>query len=214
MRVRHKPWAKEYILSDNELYINNYISDQKLDKLLSKYQGVAIEVGCGKGTFIYQKASLNPEILYIGIERQASIIVQASEKQEVNKLENLKYYYGDINTLIDNQILKNKVDVIYLNFSDPWPKTRHIKRRLTAPSFLNIYYQLLTKNGKIEQKTDNQGLFEYSVISLANDKRWIFQNIFIDLHNETKENIMTEYEKKFSTQGYKIKYIEVQKNNE
>ncbi len=213
MRVRHKPWAKDYILNNNELYLNNYIEKNDFDKLITNYKTINLEVGCGKGKFIYEKALNNPNGLYVGIEKQASIIVQASDKNKNNELKNLKYYYGDINNLIDNKILKNKVDKIYLNFSDPWPKKRHEKRRLTYKTFLDIYYKLLKDDGIVELKTDNKSLFEYSIISMANYKKWYFEQLYLDLHSEEIDNIKTEYEEKFSQKGFDIKYLKVKKTN-
>ncbi len=213
MRIRHKPWAKEYILNEDDLFLNNYIDDKKMESLLSEFKEVRIEVGCGKGQFIYQQAKENPNILFIGIEKQASILVLASQKNEKDQLENLKYYYGDIKNLVDNNILKNKVDLIYLNFSDPWPKKRHYKRRLTYKTFLNIYYDLLKKDGIIEQKTDNQSLIESSIKSFANDMRWNFEELFLDLHSEDVYNIKTEYEEKFSNLGFKIKFLRLKKRS-
>ncbi len=211
MRIRHKPWAKEYILSENNLFLNNYIDTKEMESLLNKYDQIRIEVGCGKGQFIYEHAKKNPNILYIGIEKQASILVLAAEKNKDIRLENLKYYYGDINNLVDNNILKNKVNKIFLNFSDPWPKKRHYKRRLTYTTFLNIYYDLLVEDGIIEQKTDNQSLIESSIKSFANDLRWEFIELYLDLHNEDLENIKTEYEEKFSSLGFKIKFLKLKK---
>ncbi len=211
MRIRHKPWAKNYILSEDNLFLNNYIDTKQMETLLKKYDEVRIEVGCGKGKFIYEHAKENPNILFIGIEKQASILVLASQKNEDLKLENLKYYYGDIQNLVDNNILKNKVDLIYLNFSDPWPKKRHYKRRLTYKTFLNIYYDLLKKDGIIEQKTDNQSLIESSIKSFANDNRWDFEELYLDLHQEDVYNIKTEYEEKFSNLGFKIKFLKLKK---
>ncbi len=211
MRIRHKPWAKDYILSENSLFINNYIEKIEMTNLLKKYKEVRIEVGCGKGQFIYQNAKENPDVLFIGIEKQASILVLASQKNENKELDNLKYYYGDIQNLVNNDILKNKVDLIYLNFSDPWPKKRHYKRRLTYKSFLDIYYNLLKKDGIIEQKTDNQSLIESSIKSFANDNRWSFEELYLDLHNEDVYNIKTEYEEKFSNLGFNIKFLKLKK---
>ncbi len=211
MRIRHKPWAKDYILSENSLFINNYIEKKEMTNLLKKYKEVRIEVGCGKGQFIYQNAKENPDVLFIGIEKQASILVLASQKNENKELDNLKYYYGDIQNLVNNDILKNKVDLIYLNFSDPWPKKRHYKRRLTYKSFLDIYYNLLKKDGIIEQKTDNQSLIESSIKSFANDNRWSFEELYLDLHNEDVYNIKTEYEEKFSNLGFNIKFLKLKK---
>ncbi len=211
MRIRHKPWAKDYILNEDKLFLNNYINDKKLKDLLEDYDEVKIEVGCGKGQFIYQLAKENPKTLFIGIEKQASILVLASQKNEVEQLENLKYYYGDIQNLVDNDILKNKVNQIYLNFSDPWPKKRHYKRRLTYKTFLDIYYDLLIEEGIIEQKTDNQSLIESSIKSFANDGRWNFEDLFLDLHNEDVYNVKTEYEEKFSKMGFKIKFLRLKK---
>lgn len=211
MRIRHKPWAKEYIDKEDDLFINKYINNKEFGSFIKGYKEIRIEVGCGKGQFIYNLAKDNPDILFIGVERQASILVLASQKNNNKTLSNLKFYYGDINKLIDNDILKNKVDCIYLNFSDPWPKKRHSKRRLTYKTFLDIYVNLLKSEGLIIQKTDNDSLFESSLVSFANDNRWVFEEVYLDLHSQDIENYETEYEERFSNKGFKIKYLKVRK---
>ncbi len=212
MRVKHKPWAKDYILEKKDVFINSYIDKNAFDKLIEGFEEVRIEIGCGKGKFIYENAYNNPKILYIGIERQASVLVSAARKVEEQPINNLKFYYGDIFNLNDNNVLNNKTDFIYLNFSDPWPKKRHIKRRLTYEKFLELYYRLLKKEGVLILKTDNTPFFEYSICSISNHKKWIFEEIYLDLHSHLEvSNITTEYEEKFSQKGFAIKYLKIKK---
>ncbi len=214
MRVKHKPWAKDYILEKKDIFINSYIDNNELNELIKNYSEVHIEIGCGKGKFIYENASNNSKILYIGIERQASVLVSAAKKVEEQPLDNLKFYYGDIFNLNDNNLLRNKVDVIYLNFSDPWPKKRHVKRRLTYKKFLELYYKLLIRDGTLILKTDNTPFFEYSICSISNFKKWIFEELYLDLHSHLEvTNITTEYEEKFSQKGFAIKYLKIKKED-
>lgn len=214
MRVKHKPWAKDYIHEQDTIFINSYIEDvDKLQELLNQYDEIHMEIGCGKGRFICEHAKNNPNILYLAVERQASVIVSAAKKIDDLKISNLKLYNGDIFNLKDFNLFQNKLDKIYLNFSDPWPKVRHEKRRLTSSKFLILYKELLKINKEIELKTDNSSLFEYSLISFNNQKIWDFEEVYLDLHSEDKANIKTEYEEKFSNKGFSIKYLKVKLNN-
>jgi len=163
-----------------------------------------IEIGMGKGNFILNMAINNPDINYIGIEKYSSVASVAIKKIMEYDLPNLKVIISDIVDLSD--LLKNKVDVIYLNFSDPWPKARHEKRRLTSPNFLKLYDGLFRDKCVIIQKTDNDDLFDYSVESIRN-YGYVIENISYDLHSTKIPNIKTEYEEKFSNKGVKIKYL-------
>lgn len=167
-----------------------------------------LELGMGKGTFICKKSIANQRINYIGIEKYATVVLYAIKtyqniKNQING--NLKYMCVDVKNL--NKIFKQKiVDKIYLNFSDPWPKKRHENRRLTSKEYLDIYKKLLKDNGIIEFKTDNKNLYEYSLESIKNNN---FNIDFTteDLHSENIDNIMTEYEEKFSSKGNNIYMI-------
>lgn len=207
MRLRYKPWANDYIKNNPKLFLNSYINKSELYELFNQFDNINIEVGCGKGQYILEKAKNNPQNLYIAIEKFESVIVFGAKELEKNKLNNLKFYSGDIKELKDNEKFTNQINEIYINFSDPWPKKRHKKRRLTSEFFLNIYYNFLKENGEVIQKTDNDNLFEYSVKEVANDCRFNIEKILLDLHESDTENIKTEYEKKFSSLGFKIKYM-------
>lgn len=161
---------------------------------------IHIEIGMGKGQFLTQLALKNPDINYIGIEKFTSVLLRASEKLTEIELDNVRIINVDalkLNEFFD----KEEVDRIYLNFSDPWPKNAHAKRRLTSNRFLPLYKEVLVKNGEIHFKTDNRLLFEFSLESL-NNYGMILSNISLDLHNsDFVDNIMTEYEERFSKFG-------------
>lgn len=203
MRIKFKPWAKEYIEKNKNIFIQD---ENDLKNKVAKYDNFILEIGCGKGQYSIQKAKTT-DALYVALERNESVIVSAGEKKINDFVDNLYFYATDINTLKEFAWLENKIDAIILNFSDPWPKKRHAKRRLTAPSYLDIYKFLLKKDGKIYLKTDNQNLFEFSIMSF-NNCNWRIEALCLDLHNSDRDNILTEYEEKFSKKGFKIYYGE------
>ncbi len=209
MRLKFKPWANKFIQENNQIFLQ---SEKDMNNYLQDQNKIAIELGCGKGNFICQLAKQNPYIKYIAIERYESVIVEGGKKLLEAPLDNLKFYAIDVNKLANYQVLLNKVDIIYLNFSDPWPKKKHEKRRLTSKGFLEIYAKLLKDNGHIEFKTDNQALFEYSLESFVKND-YMIQDISLDLHNTLRENIKTEYENKFSQKGFRINYLKAIKRN-
>ena len=166
---------------------------------------IHIEVGMGKGRFIIDMAKLHPEINYIGIEKYSSVLVRALEKLEQLPINNLIFIRMDAENICD-VFDTNEVDRIYLNFSDPWPKDRHAKRRLTSKEFFRRYDQILIPDGQVEFKTDNRDLFKFSLeeIPLA---QWEVTAYTYDLHHDDKMNegnVMTEYEEKFSSMGNPI----------
>ena len=166
---------------------------------------IHIEVGMGKGRFIIDMAKLHPEINYIGIEKYSSVLVRAIEKQTIEQLPNLVFIRMDAEA-IENVFEKDEVAYIYLNFSDPWPKERHAKRRLTSPIFLSLYDEILSPEGVICFKTDNRPLFDYSVETISETSPWKLKDVTYDLHHSeyAQGNIMTEYEEKFSGKGMPI----------
>ena len=170
---------------------------------------IHIEVGMGKGRFIIDMAKLHPEINYIGIEKYSSVLVRAIEKQTIEQLPNLVFIRMDAEA-IENVFEKDEVAYIYLNFSDPWPKDRHARRRLTSVQFLNRYVNFLAADGGLTFKTDNRPLFDFAIEELE-PAGWKAQVITYDLHNDAalmEGNVMTEYEEKFSSDGNPIcKYI-------
>lgn len=196
MRMRN-PKYKDEVINNCNFLIKDEIN-------FSNSNPIHIEIGMGKGNFILNMALNNPDINFIGIEKYSSVASVAIKKIMEYNLPNLKVINSDVMNL--GEILKNKVDIIYLNFSDPWPKTRHEKRRLTSPSFLKLYDSFFKGKNTIIQKTDNDDLFSYSVESLKNYGYEIVE-ISYDLHQTNIPNIMTEYEEKFSMKGIKIKYL-------
>ena len=204
MRLRYVKGAKELIASKPELIIDNINNGFiDLDKLFNNDFPIHIEIGMGKGKFVYTLAKQNPNINFIGIERFDSVIVRALEKVIEEPLSNLMLLRTDASDLRD--IFGNKtIERIYLNFSDPWPKDRHAKRRLTHKNFLNIYKDLLKDDCELHFKTDNKDLFQFSFEELTKYPMNITY-MELDLHNsDFKGNIMTEFEEKFSRLGNKI----------
>ena len=158
-----------------------------------------------KGQFIHQLAEKNPDINYIGIEMYSSVLYRALERREQTELNNLFFIRFDAKYLLDI-FDQEEVDRIYLNFSDPWPKDRHAKRRLTSPNFLSLYHIILAKKGYIQFKTDNRPLFDFSVESVEESNLWHIDELTYDLHNSEflPGNIMTEYESRFVAEGKPI----------
>ena len=171
---------------------------------------IHLEIGMGKGDFIISNAMKYPDINFVGIEKFDSVIVRAIQKSNELELDNLKIIRVDANKLCE--IFDKEIDTIYLNFSDPWPKDRHAKRRLTSPIFLNIYDKIFKGRNRIVQKTDNINLFNYSLESLTNyGYDIVYKTNDLDCLNE--ENIMTEYEKRFYNLGVKINKLEAIKKD-
>ena len=207
MRLRNRPWARP-LITDNPQYIVTEPTQfkGKWQNRFAYHAPLFIEVGMGKGRFVIEMAATHPENNYIGIEIQAVAAAMALKKQIERQLPNLQLICANGANLTD-YFAANEVDGIYLNFSDPWPKKRQAKRRLTYPTFLKQYEQVMKPNGNLEFKTDNRGLFEYSLVSM-NNYGMCFDQVWLDLHHsdDIGENIMTEYEEKFSKKGpiYKL----------
>ncbi len=201
MRLRNVKGAKEKILSSRYNIDNPFDNINNWNKVFNNNNPIYIEIGMGKGKFIIENAINNPNINYIGIEKFDSVIVRAIEKVEELDIPNLKFIRMDA-TRID-EVFNKEIDKIYLNFSDPWPKDRHAKRRLTSPIFLEKYDKVFKNDNIIEMKTDNIDLFNYSVDSLKG-YGYNIEYITNDLHKENVDNIMTEYEERFSKLNIKI----------
>ncbi len=209
MRLRNNPKAYE-IMNENSDFV--VIEPENLKNnwkdIFDNDRPIQIEIGMGKGDFIFQNACNYPDINFIGIEKYPSVLAAAINKikQKEKKVTNLRLMRYDAIEL-EKVFSENEVDKIFLNFSDPWPKSRHAKRRLTSNKFLDVYRKILVDDGVIEFKTDNRSLFEYSLISL-NQYPMDLEYVSLDLHNspENESNIMTEYERKFCTKGpiYKL----------
>ena len=206
MRLRNVRGARE------EMLINPYVIQEPQQykghvavQIFGSNNPIFIEVGMGKGQFITSLAALHPEINYIGIEKYSSVLIRAIEKQEELQLPNLKFLRFDAEYLPDI-FAPGEIAHIYLNFSDPWPKSRHAKRRLTSTEFLSRYEKVLPPQGLVEFKTDNTPLFDFS-LEQVKEAGWTLQAFTYDLHHNkelNKENIMTEYEEKFSSKGNPI----------
>jgi tRNA (guanine-N7-)-methyltransferase len=204
VRLRNKPWAKDKIAAYPQYVIPNPEQYKgRWNELFGNDHPIHIEIGTGKGRFITEMAKAHPDVNYIGIELYKSVIVSALDKLIENDLPNLRLLNVNAKDLM-NIFAKGEVERIYLNFSDPWPKKRHEKRRLTYKTFLELYENILVDEGEIHFKTDNQGLFEYSLVSFS-QYGLVLQNVSLDLHNSDFEgNIMTEYEQKFAEKGNRI----------
>ena len=207
MRLRNVRGSRETIAAD-ECVLHDP-EDQKAQKghwheLFGNDHPIHIEVGMGKGQFIMTLAQQNPDINYIGIEKYSSVLVRALEKYHTYDADNIFFLRMDAEDIVD-VFDQNEVDRIYLNFSDPWPKDRHAKRRLTSPQFMAVYDQILCPEGKVEFKTDNRGLFDYSLEAIP-EAGWEIEMHTFDLHHSeyVEGNVMTEYEEKFSAMGNPI----------
>lgn len=204
MRLRHIPGSEQqieespFVISGPEEFRGQW------NMFFGNTNPLHIEVGMGKGRFITELAAAHPEINYIGIERYTSVLLKAVEKRSLLFLPNLYFLCVDARTLPDI-FAEGEVDRIYLNFSDPWPKDRHAKRRLTSPQFMALYDRILAPEGQVEFKTDNMGLFDYSLESIP-EAGWTITASTKDLHHSdmAEGNIMTEYEAKFSAMGNPI----------
>lgn len=208
MRARNKPWAKDRLNEYPQYAIGNPEEHKgKWHEVFGNENPIFIEVGTGKGRFITGMAKANPDVNFIGVELSDSVIVTALDRLIEEELPNVKLLNVNANDLRD-YFAKSDVSRVYLNFSDPWPKTRHEKRRLLFSTFLSVYEDILPENGEIHFKTDNQGLFEYSLRSIS-QYGMLLTYVSLDLHNsEFEGNIMTEYEEKFSQKGNRIYRLE------
>lgn len=205
MRLRNIPGSKEMI--DSSEYVIQNPSDQKgkWHEIFGNQHPIHLEIGMGKGCFLTVLAEQNPDINYLGIEKYSSVLVRAVEKRaEHPEIHNLYFLCYDAE-LICSLFAPGEIERIYLNFSDPWPKDRHAKRRLTSREYLTRYSTILTSDGYIEFKTDNRSLFEFSLEQIR-EAGWEAKNVTYDLHNssDAANNIMTEYEERFSSIGNPI----------
>ena len=213
MRLRNVPGSRETIAESEYVIHNEEDMKGKWHELFGNDNPIHIEIGMGKGTFIIELARLHPDINFIGIEKYSSVLVRAIEKREEEiGLTNLFFIRMDAE-YIENVFDKEEVDHIYLNFSDPWPKDRHAKRRLTSDRFLERYTNIIKYDGVVEFKTDNNDLFDFSLDQLKGSN-WHLVYSTRDLHNSpyNEGNIMTEYESKFSSLGNKINKMVITQN--
>lgn len=208
MRLKNIKGASEivqkgkYFISEPSQYKGSW------HKLFNNSNPIYIEIGMGKGNFIIKNALLHPNINYIGIEKYDSVILRAVEKTNELDLGNL--YLIRMDARLIEEVFDREVDLIYLNFSDPWPKDRHAKRRLTSNIFLHRYSSIFSDKNKIIMKTDNIDLFNFSVESLK-EFGYHVDYLTNDLHKDKENIITTEYEDKFAKMGMKINYLEASK---
>lgn len=206
MRLRNIPGADEAV-ANSPFCIQSPVEHKgNWSAVFGNDHPIHIEIGMGKGRFLMDLAVLNPNINYIGIERYTSVLLRAVQKIEETPLPNVRFLCEDAANLPDI-FAPEEVKRIYLNFSDPWPKDRHARRRLTSSEFLARYDQFLAKSGRLEFKTDNVGLFDFSLEEIQNSDVWHIDVHTYDLHEDPMlnfGNVMTEYEEKFSSKGNPI----------
>lgn len=212
MRLRNKPYAWDKIKEYPDYVIANPSEHQgKWQEVFGNRHPIHMELGTGRGDFIIGMAKQNPDVNFIGIEKYTSVIIDVLEKLLKNPLPNVRLINMD-GERIEEVFAANELERIYLNFSDPWPKTRHHKRRLTHANFLSKYKKILQPDGEIHMKTDNQPLFEAS-LSYLSGFGYGLHNVSLDLHHSSFENnVMTEYEMKFSQKGNRIYRLEAKWN--
>ncbi|MCY7020315.1 tRNA (guanine-N(7)-)-methyltransferase [Streptococcus sanguinis] len=208
MRVRNRRGATELLEAHPQYVILNPADAKgRWQEIFGNDHPIHVEVGSGKGAFVSGMAKANPEINYIGIDIQKSVLSYALDKVLATDVPNIKLLWVDGSDLTD-YFEEGEIDRLYLNFSDPWPKKRHEKRRLTYQSFLATYQQILPENGEIHFKTDNRGLFEYSLVSFSQYGMKL-KGVWLDLHaSDFEDNVLTEYEQKFANKGQVIYRVE------
>ncbi len=205
MRLRNVTGSQEMIADSRFIVHEPFELKGKWGEEFGNANPIHVEIGMGKGRFIMELARTNPSINYIGIEKYSTVLLRAVQKQEQEQLENLRLIRmeaEDVCEVFDAE----EVERIYLNFSDPWPKDRHAKRRLMSRQFLERYDMILARGGRIEFKTDNEVLFNFALDELE-PAGWRADAVTRDLHHDAKMlegNVMTEYEERFSSQGNPI----------
>jgi tRNA (guanine-N7-)-methyltransferase len=213
MRLRNIPGSRD-VIQTNHWCVQAPEQQKGFWKDIFHNQNpIHIEIGMGKGQFLFSLAQQNPNINYIGIEKYSSVLLRALQKMEETPYNNLKFVRMDATTITD-VFNHDEIDRIYLNFSDPWPKDRHAKRRLTSKEFFRRYHNILDTNGRVEFKTDNQDLFDFSLneVTLAG---WDIIEVTRNLHNDPSlfnGNVLTEYEERFSSLGNPIFKLTASRN--
>lgn len=211
MRLRKKPWVAEAIKQ-----YSNFVYENADNSFRGQWRNIFdnsaplhVELGTGKGRFITEQAALHTNVNFVGIEAQLDVLFYAAQKAAAKELTNIRLLVFDINNVLDI-FDDHEIDRLYINFCDPWPKARHAKRRLTHVNFLNKYRQIIKSGGRLEFKTDNAALFEFSLEQFAENGLAV-EHVTYDLHSSefAENNIMTEYEKKFSGLGMRIHRCEV-----
>ena len=204
MRLRHIPGAEEQIAESPFVIQAPWANRGHWAEVFGNTNPIEIEVGMGKGKFIMELAQSHPQVNYVGIEVYSTVLLKAIQKRKDMELPNLRFLRVDARALAEI-FGPEEVEKIYLNFSDPWPKDRHAKRRLTSPGFMAVYDKILKPAGAVEFKTDNRDLFDYS-LEASPSAGWTVDLQTFDLHNSpfVEGNVMTEYETKFLAEGKPI----------
>ncbi|WP_099158819.1 tRNA (guanosine(46)-N7)-methyltransferase TrmB [Virgibacillus ndiopensis] len=204
MRQRNKPWADDFLENNSHIVIpDSSINKSKWKSVFNNENPIHVEIGTGKGQFLVGMAKQFPNVNFIGIELAKSIIVTAAQKVKAAELDNILLINENASDLREI-FADDEISTIYLNFSDPWPKNRHEKRRLTFHTFLEQYRHVMKDSSELVMKTDNRGLFEYSLVSFSKFGMRL-EEVNLDLHQaEDPTNVMTEYEQKFSEKGQVI----------
>lgn len=207
MRLRYVEGQYDFVKEHNRGIVNPQNYDEDIKNKFKNNNPIHVELGCGKGQFIRNMSLLNPNINYLGFEKNIKVAYRCLKNINEEDIQNYYIIYSDGN-ILKEIFPRESIERIYLNFSDPWPKPSHKKRRLTHKNFLDIYNDVLVKNGEIHMKTDNVNLFEFSLEQLEQNN-WDVILVTRDLHNSdfSENNIMTEYEEKFSSLGKKINKI-------
>lgn len=211
MRLKNKPWVPALIANHPEWITKPQaeLANHWCEKFPQPQHPIHLEIGAGKGQFIMAMAQKFPEINFIALEVQSAAMGMLLKKQVDQQLPNLQLFLGNAARLSEC-FGHHEIQTIYLNFSDPWPKNKHAKRRLTHLNFLAQYQQILKPEGQLRFKTDNQALFEYSLLSF-NQSHWQFSEVSLDLHHsaQAEKNVETEYEHKFAARGQRIYALDV-----
>ena len=208
MRLRNVKNKEEIMRESDSLIVNPTNYKGKWKEYFNNDNPIYVEIGMGKGKFIVENALNNPDINYIGIEKYDSVVAKALQKID-KKLDNLVMVRADANIIQD--IFDHEVTCIYLNFSDPWPKNRHHLRRLSSSVFLEKYESIFVKKKKIEMRTDNRLLFQYSLVSFS-EAGYTLKEVYLDYHQDNMPSITTEYEDKFAENGMPIYYVRCEKD--
>ncbi|MBD8972478.1 MAG: tRNA (guanosine(46)-N7)-methyltransferase TrmB [Clostridiales bacterium] len=210
MRLRNVPGSRDMIAESPFTIKDETEWKGRWNEVFDNDHPIHIEIGMGKGQFIMTLAKEHPEINYVGIEKYSSVLVRALEKQQEMELPNIKFIRMEAENIAE-VFASDEVARIYLNFSDPWPKDRHAKRRLTSVQFLQRYENILQKDGHLIFKTDNRDLFDFSLEQVEEAEHWILLNHTFDLHHSeyVEGNVMTEYEQRFVEKGNAICRMEI-----
>ncbi|MEG0076330.1 tRNA (guanosine(46)-N7)-methyltransferase TrmB [Anaerorhabdus sp.] len=203
MRMRKKSWAEPFLNENDQFVIQEPQNNKGKWKKILNCETLHVEIGCGKGDYFIQMSSMDSSVGWIGVEKDRNVAAVAAKKAIETGNQNLLMITLDADQ-IDQWFDEGEIDTIHLNFSDPWPKSGYKKRRLSHGNFLNKYKSLLKNEGQIIMKTDNQGLFEFSLVEF-NQNNWVLQEVSVDFRrNEHPEDAISEYEAKFMSLGQPI----------